>query len=112
MIKRPKYIDISNISLEKGKEYIVYITKGFATSVPIISMYKEYNPIFIFTGNYTDMPTKNFINLDIDFKKIVNQYSDVATDTHMIPDKFCKKIFNLFHKSSDRTKIRILHMLK
>ncbi len=62
------------------------------------------------SGKAMDMYRKNIKN--IDFKKIANKYLDVATKTHQIPDKFSKKIFDIFHKSSDRTKIKILQILR
>jgi len=57
----------TDIVLEKGKKYMVYIAKELSTSLPIVSIYKDYNPIFIFAGNFVDMPKQNFIALDIDY---------------------------------------------
>jgi len=62
------------------------------------------------SGKAMDVYHKNIKN--IDFRKIVDKYLNVATDTHMIPDQFSKKIFDLFHNSSDRAKIKISRMLK
>ena len=84
-----------NIKLEKGKEYIVYITKTMGTSVPIVSMYKEYNPIFIFSGKSIDMPTENFISLDIDINKFPFEDSLDSEFPKMVIQS--KKVMDLFN---------------
>ncbi len=52
-----------NIKLEKGKEYLIYIAYCFASSFPIVQLYKKYNPIFICGENPIDAPKKNFISV-------------------------------------------------
>ena len=52
-----------SIELETGKEYIIYIAYCFASSFPIVQLYKKYNPIFICAENPVDAPEKNFISV-------------------------------------------------
>ena len=70
-----------NIKLEKGKKYIIYIAYCFASSFPIVQLYKKYNPIFICGENPIDAPKKNFISvkeelislgMDVTLKNIAN----------------------------------------
>ena len=60
---------IPNIVLETGKQYMVHIAKEKSSSTPIIDMYKDYNPIFIFGGTVVDLPKNNFIILEMDANK-------------------------------------------
>jgi len=53
----------SNISLEKGKEYILCISQDMPTFYPIVQLFKKYNPIFISAGEHIDIPQGNFICL-------------------------------------------------
>jgi len=84
-----------SIKLEKGKEYLVYITKTMGTSVPIVSMYQDYNPIFIFSGKSIDMPTENFIALDMDINKFPFEDSLDSEFPKMVIQS--KRVMNLFN---------------
>jgi len=89
----------NKVYLEKGKEYMVHITKEISTSTPIVSMYKDYNPIFVFAGNVVDMPKKNFIALDIDHNVII--YPDTLKAKFpklIIRNKTVKSLFKALTK--------------
>ena len=47
---------------------MVYIAKCFASSYPIVQLYKKYNPIFICAENPIDAPKENFISLQEEFE--------------------------------------------
>jgi len=59
------YFNETDIALEDGKEYIIYIAPTFASSYPIVQLYSKYNPIFICDGaeDIIDVPKHNYITL-------------------------------------------------
>jgi len=54
----------TDITLEDGKEYIIYMASCFASSYPIVQLYSKYNPIFICEEDVFDGPKQNFIILN------------------------------------------------
>ena len=82
----------TDIILEDGKEYMVYIASCFASSYPIVQLYSKYNPIFICDiceEDVIDVPKQNFLTLnskcrariqngDTTFSKVVSESELVA----------------------------------
>ena len=54
-----------DVTLESGKEYMVYIGSWFASSYPIVQLFSKYNPIFICANGD---PNENIITLSPECK--------------------------------------------
>lgn len=79
----------TDIVLEDGKEYIVYIASCFASSYPIVQLFSKYNPIFICEEEVIDVLDENVITLteqcraniqngDTTFGKVISESEFIA----------------------------------
>ncbi len=60
-----KFVKVKDteITLEKGKKYILCISPDIPNIFPIVELFKDYNPILISAGEHLDIQEKDFICL-------------------------------------------------
>lgn len=96
-----------NIKLETGKEYIIYIAYCFASSFPIVQLYKKYNPIFICGENPIDAPKRSFISVKEELILLGIDVTLVNIAKLIVKSKKIADLFNSLKKHQGEVWVKI-----
>jgi hypothetical protein len=78
----------NQIKLEKGKIYMPFLARNFMITIPIVELFKDYNPILIQRSNFVDYFQGNSISVDLYENSTFDEFAKACLASNEVMNLF------------------------